>query len=146
PRLDVGSLPYLWEDVGGPAERVILLQPAGTLYVNAWGMRFGLHANPRATLLAAAANPVWRGGTIVGDAVLVGAARGGVETSADPAYAQVLLASAGSRFGVELCAPPGEPEVPLLPLAWTDAFVAYDDGLRLARGYPLYAVRVCLIP
>ncbi|WP_220386613.1 hypothetical protein [Frankia sp. ArI3] len=93
-------------------------------------------------MLAAAANPVWRGGTIVGDAVLVGAARGGVETSADPAYTRVLLASAGSRFGVELCAPAGEPEVPVLPLEWTDVFVAYDDGLRLARGYPLYAVRV----
>ncbi|MCK9921299.1 DUF3846 domain-containing protein [Frankia sp. AgPm24] len=140
-RVSLDRLPLLWEDVGGPAERVVLLQPAGTLYVNAWGMRFGLSVNRRATLLASAANPVWRGGTIVGDAVLVGAVQHGVDTCVDPAYSRVLLAATG-RFGIEFRAPSGEPGEALPPVAWSDPFAAYGEGLRLARGYPLRAVCV----
>ncbi|SNQ49775.1 conserved exported hypothetical protein [Frankia canadensis] len=140
--LDVAELPLLWAEVGGPVDRVTLLEPAGTLFTNAWASRFGLGANMRATVLAAAANPVWRGGTILGDAVLLGAAHGGVETSADPAYREVLLTSAG-RFGMEVRTPTGkEVRGVLPPLMWSDPFAAYADGLRLVRGHPLYAVRI----
>jgi len=140
--LDAAELPLLWTEVGGPVDRVTLLEPAGTLFTNAWAPRFGLGANKRATVLAAAANPVWRGGTILGDAVLVGAAHGGVETSADPAYTRALLAPSG-RYGITLRTPTGaQPPGALPPVRWSDPFAAYADGLLLARGYPHHTIRV----
>ncbi|TFE31031.1 hypothetical protein E0F15_11150 [Frankia sp. B2] len=140
-RFPAEEIPLLWAEVGGPIERVMLLDPAGALIVNGWGVRYGLPANARATALAAAANPVWRGGTIVGDAVLVGAASGGAESCADPAYTDVLLVS--GRVGIEIREPSGDtPGIAVPPVEWSDPFAAYTEGLRLARGYPLCAVRV----
>ncbi|KQM02370.1 protein of unknown function (DUF3846), partial [Frankia sp. CpI1-P] len=43
--------------VGGNIEPVHLLEPAGSVYVNEGGLDLRLPMNPRATLLAAAANP-----------------------------------------------------------------------------------------
>ncbi|WP_220386617.1 DUF3846 domain-containing protein [Frankia sp. ArI3] len=133
--------------VGGNIEPVHLLEPAGSVYVNEGGLDLRLPMNPRATLLAAAANPLWRGGVLFGDALVVGPVdEDGWDTSAPEDYTKVLLAETGCRFHVEFQAPSSGRRRRLPGLEWTGKFTAYADGLRLADGFPGMAVRVVPAP
>ncbi|CAO5240186.1 DUF3846 domain-containing protein [Frankia sp. AgKG'84/4] len=139
---DAGDLSVPRGVVGGEVMPLRLGDPAGTVYVNADGLRLRLPVNPRASLLVAAATPARRGSALLGNVLLVGPADDeGGDTSVAQDYRAVLLEDP-ERVCVELTVP-GD-EAPWLPgeNTFTDPFLAYTTALRFATAFPETTIRL----
>ncbi len=128
--------------VGGEVLPLTLEDPAGTVYVNADGLRLRLPVNPHASLLVEAATPARRGSVLLGNVLLVGPADDeGWDTSVAQDYRAVLLQDP-QRVCVELTVPGDEARWLPGDNTFTDPFLAYTVALRFTRAFPETNIRL----
>ncbi|CAO5240198.1 hypothetical protein [Frankia sp. AgKG'84/4] len=123
----------------GSPGAIPLFAPPAFLYPDPAFLRPHGPRNDRAGLLAAAHHPWQSPPALHTDVLLIGAPRGGGHTSVPETHTTALLAT--GRVHIEFHQPGSRARWRWNGMWFPDAFVAYQHGLRVVRGFPPVIVR-----